>query len=107
MLLLFFPQLNILKILTLLVHAGLFGCFHYNPPNSDMDYGILSVALGLSCCMRTHVVEVFTSTETVGLLGTGAQDVHLDFHTAPETSFLSCHVKDILNMVLNGNHKVY
>ena len=26
----------------------------------------------------------FTSTETIGLLGTGAQDVHLDFHTAPE-----------------------
>ena len=26
----------------------------------------------------------FTSTETEGLLGTGAQDVHLDFHTAPE-----------------------
>ena len=26
----------------------------------------------------------FTFTETVGLLGTGTQDVHLDFHTAPE-----------------------
>ena len=26
----------------------------------------------------------FTSTETVGLLGMGAQDDHLDFHTAPE-----------------------
>ena len=26
----------------------------------------------------------FTSTETAGLLGTGAQDVHIDFHTAPE-----------------------
>ena len=26
----------------------------------------------------------FTSTETVGLLGTGAQDGHLDFHTAPK-----------------------
>ena len=26
----------------------------------------------------------FTSTETVGLLGTGAQDGHLDFHRAPE-----------------------
>ena len=26
----------------------------------------------------------FTSTETVGLLGTGAQDGLLDFHTAPE-----------------------
>ena len=30
----------------------------------------------LKCC--------FTSTETVGLLGTGAQDGHLDFHTVPE-----------------------
>ena len=26
----------------------------------------------------------FTSTEIVGLLGTGAQDIHLDFHTAPK-----------------------
>ena len=32
-----------------------------------------------------YLVECcFTSTETVGLLGTGAQDGHLDFHTAPE-----------------------
>ena len=30
----------------------------------------------LKCC--------FTSTKTVGLLGTGVQDGHLDFHTAPE-----------------------
>ena len=30
----------------------------------------------LKCC--------FTSTEIVGLLGTGVQDGHLDFHTAPE-----------------------
>ena len=30
----------------------------------------------LKCC--------FTSTENVGLLGTGAQDGHLDVHTAPE-----------------------
>ena len=34
------------------------------------------VLLKLKCC--------FTSTETVGLLGMGAQDGHLDFHTAPE-----------------------
>ena len=26
----------------------------------------------------------FTSTETVGLLGTGAQDGHLNFHTASD-----------------------
>ena len=26
----------------------------------------------------------FTSRDTVGLLGTGAQDGHLDFYTAPE-----------------------
>ena len=38
---------------------------------------VASVGYGswLKCC--------FTSTETVGLLGTEAQDVHLDFHTAP------------------------
>ena len=37
----------------------------------------MSIFVGwLKCC--------FTSTETVGLLGTGAQDVHFDFHTAPE-----------------------
>ena len=33
-------------------------------------------SLLLKCC--------FTSTETVGLLKTGAQDGRLDFHTAPE-----------------------
>ena len=37
---------------------------------------LLLLLLLLKCC--------FTSTETVGLLGTGAQDDHLDFHTAPE-----------------------
>ena len=44
------------------------------------------VAFG--CDVLLLVVQVllkrcFTSTETVGLLGTGAQDGHLDFHTAP------------------------
>ena len=37
---------------------------------------IVRVYTLVECC--------FTSTETVGLLGTGAQDGHLDFHTAPE-----------------------
>ena len=50
-------------------------------------HGILdsSDMLLLKCC--------FTSTETVGLLGTGAQDGHLDFHTAPglySVPFLQC-----------------
>ena len=35
----------------------------------------------LECC--------FTSTETVGLLVTGAQDGHLDFHKAPELCLCS------------------
>ena len=41
--------------------------------------GLKTEAAGwlVECC--------FTSTETVGLLGTGAQDGHLGFHTAPET----------------------
>ena len=42
----------------------------------------LTIARGTDC---TTLAECcFTSTETVGLSGTGAQDVHLDFHTAPE-----------------------
>ena len=35
---------NILKTLTLLVHAWLFWCFH-NPPNSNMDYRIFNVRM--------------------------------------------------------------
>ena len=43
--------------------------------------------LGTNCDQCRSIVQCcFTSTETVGLLGTGAQDVHLDFHTAPERS---------------------
>ena len=34
--------------------------------------------------LRWLVERCFTSTETVGLLGMGAQDGHLDFHAAPE-----------------------
>ena len=37
---------------------------------------MMMMMMMLKCC--------FTSTETIGLLGTGAQDVHLDFHTDPE-----------------------
>ena len=40
-------------------------CKHVNRPGGWLE-----------CCFRP--------TETVGLLGTGAQDVHLDFHTVPE-----------------------
>ena len=35
----------------------------------------------------------FTSTETVGLLGTGAQDGLLDFHTVPELCIRLCWLK--------------
>ena len=40
----------------------------------------------LCVCASLFLSLSFTSTETVDLLGTGAQDVHLDFHTAPELS---------------------
>ena len=53
----------------------------------------------LKCC--------FTSTETVGLLGTGAQDGLLDFHTAPELSELwesEGHVFD-LNKTVSGKYR--
>ena len=60
----------------------------------------------LFCCCCVHalinssficwkLVECcFTSTETVGLLGTGAQDGHLHFHTTPE--FVCWCLDDIL-----------
>ena len=43
--------------------------------------------LPLSTTLISHEVRVeccYTFTDTVGLLGTGAQDGHLDFHKAPE-----------------------
>ena len=43
---------------------------------SSMSIELSTLMYWLKCC--------FTSTETVGLLGTGAQDVHLDFHTDAE-----------------------
>ena len=45
-------------------------------PSSYTHVVLFGLLIKLKCC--------FSSTETVGLIGTGAQDVHLDFHTAPE-----------------------
>ena len=42
----------------------------------------------------------FTSTGTVGLLGTGAQDVHLDFHTASELCLLTDDDDEVMLNVL-------
>ena len=44
--------------------------------------GVVAVVVVVKCC--------FTSTETVGLLGTGAQDGHHDFHTTPELRLWRC-----------------
>ena len=49
---------------------------------SSSDAGPLTVSR-LKLSQYGKLVECcFTSTETVGLLGTGAQDSHLDFHTS-------------------------
>ena len=48
---------------------------HDHPPVSTSSLCHAHYPL-VECC--------FTSTETVGLLGTGALDGHLHFHTAPE-----------------------
>ena len=45
-------------------------------PSKRLGEVVAVTSLLLKCC--------FTSTETVGLLGTGAQDDHLDFHAPPE-----------------------
>ena len=51
----------------------------------------------LECC--------FTSTETVGLLGTGAQDGHLHFHTAPLSSELGGGGRGIIYLSLYCHHQ--
>ena len=45
-------------------------------PISDLNFQMKFLFSSVQC--------YFTSTELVSLLGPGAQDVHLDFHTAPE-----------------------
>ena len=45
-------------------------------PTPSVCREYLTQSVSLKCC--------FTSTETEGLLGTGAHDGHLDFHTVPE-----------------------
>ena len=50
------------------------------PPRLSHNSWTMCILRSVECC--------FTSAETVGLLGTGAQDGHLDFHTAPELCIL-------------------
>ena len=59
------------------------------PPMTSYQYHRPSTSSSpLYCLLAEWIIRLveccFTSTETVGLLLTGAQDGHLDFHTAPE-----------------------
>ena len=47
-------------------------------------YPVLCTNVLISVCWLS--VDLRPHAETVGLLGPGAQDVHLNFHTAPELS---------------------
>ena len=49
----------------------------------------------------------FTSTETVGLLGTGAQDGHLDFHTVPALSIKVHWFSVSVLLYVHRNHEAY
>ena len=48
-----------------------------------IDFPPLHVAFLQPLCLLLMLKCCFTSTKTVGLLGTGAHHVHLDFHTGP------------------------
>ena len=50
------------------------------------EYPFLQRLHGLWKFGETLMTCCFTFTETIGLLGTGAQDGHLNFHIAPELS---------------------
>ena len=56
------------------------------PPTPPPLFSPSLISFMVSVDVKHHVylLTYFMSTETVCLLGTGAQDGHLDFHTAPE-----------------------
>ena len=60
--------------------------FHANPELGPLELRINTWVVLAKMGRRAFVLSVALrpGTETVGLLGTGAQDGHLDFHTAPE-----------------------
>ena len=53
------PNFNMMKTVTLLVHAGLFSRFH-NPPNSDIDYRIFNMHMWSFLHVYTHAGPEFT-----------------------------------------------
>ena len=59
-----------------------------------MRPGISVAARNLAYLCGWLVECCFTSTETIGLLGTGAQIGHLDFHTAPDCCYLCVPLKN-------------
>ena len=67
-------------------------CSKWSMELKSCQFTIFSPIWLKNCCSQQHGPEFwlccFTSTETVGLLGTGAQDGHLDFHTAHELWWL-------------------
>ena len=65
----------------------------------------LCLVCGLAGWLVGWLVECcFTSTETVGLLGTGAQDGHLDFYTAPELCDTSTETVGLLGTGAQDGH---
>ena len=65
------PRNGLILMFSCAIHVVLYMCYSRGVPGKE-----LMKLVEARCC--------FTSTETVGLLGTGTQDVHLDFHTTPE-----------------------
>ena len=57
-------------------------CFRY--PLNRQNRLLPSRGNSIAICNASMVECCFTSTETVGWWGTGTQEGHLDFHTAPE-----------------------
>ena len=56
--------------------CSLAGSIQTQAPHTPLPVCVFRISWLVECC--------FTSTETIGLLGMGSQDSHLNFHTAPE-----------------------
>ena len=72
------PTITYFKFNTELSPCTVVGSMH------NTKFGLLFSRSELGQCNGLGLEVLLTSTETVALFGTGAQDGHLDFHTVPE-----------------------
>ena len=99
-----------MKTLIILVHAGLFWCFH-NAPNSDMDYRIFNVRMSLFfACIYTRGTSAYSPIgRTFRLSGTNDRQSKQIISKSSNLSCVSAHqiYRVYLLAIFNHLQEVY